>query len=102
MSDTIGSLIDKLITVDMKMWSNQENIFHIRKMTYDEFKSQYIDDSDGSEKLYEYFKKGCDLNLQRNQIIDEIDEKVIEIVKANAAGTELDNGNFVQRKHKTY
>ncbi|KKL69705.1 hypothetical protein LCGC14_2112220, partial [marine sediment metagenome] len=41
MSDTLGSLIDKLVTVDMKMWYAQESLYKIRKMTYEEFIEEY-------------------------------------------------------------
>ena len=36
MADTLGSLIDKLTTVDLKMWNNQELIYDIRRMTLQE------------------------------------------------------------------
>ena len=42
MSDTFGSLIDKLFTVDMKMWNNQEFLYEIRKMSFDEYKQKYF------------------------------------------------------------
>ena len=31
--DTLGGIIDKLFTVDMKMWNNQEILYKIRRMT---------------------------------------------------------------------
>ena len=43
MSDTFGSLIDKLFTVDMKMWNNQEFLYEIRKMSFDEYKQKYFE-----------------------------------------------------------
>ena len=30
MADTLGSLVDKLCTVDLKMWNNQEFLYKIR------------------------------------------------------------------------
>jgi hypothetical protein len=42
MSDTIGSLVDKLLTVDLKMWDNQEVLYKVRHMSFDEFKMSYI------------------------------------------------------------
>lgn len=96
MADTLGSLIDKLFTVDMKMWNNQELLYDIRRMTFDEFKERYFSNPEGAEKLWEGLKKACDLNVQRNQLIDEIDEKVVEI--AQSPNTD----KFVQRKYKTY
>lgn len=100
--DTLGGLIDKLITVDMKMWHNQELLYEIRRMTFEQFEEKYFTDSNGVKNLWEYLKRASDLNVQRNQLIDEVDEKIIEIVKASTAGEELDAGKFIQRKHKTY
>lgn len=47
-------------------------------------------------------KKCCDLNVQRNQLIDEVDEKLIEIIESSLSGEDLDIGKYIQRKHKTY
>ena len=102
MSDTLGSLIDKLSTVDLKMWNNQELLYEIRRMSFDEYQSKYFDDEQGAEKLWACLKKCCDLNVQRNKLIDEIDEKVIEIIESKIKGEDLDSGKFIQRKHKTY
>jgi hypothetical protein len=102
MADTLGGLIDKLFTIDMKMWDNQNVLYEIRRMTFDEFKEKYWATEDGAETLWKYLQKACDLNVQRNAIIDEIDQKIVEIVRAAQAGEELDNGSFIQRKHKTY
>lgn len=102
MADTFGGLIDKLITVDMKMWNNQELLYVIRRMTFEEYKQQYFSTEDGAQKLWDCLKKACDLNVQRNQLIDEIDLKLIEMIKISTSGEDLDDGKFVQRKHKTY
>ena len=102
MSDTLGSLIDKLLTVDLKMWHNQEMLYEIRRMTFDEFKVKYWQTEDGAEKLWQILRKVCDLNVQRNQLIDEVDEKVVEIITDAKNGEELDDGKHIQRKHKTY
>ena len=102
MADTFGGLVDKLITVDMKMWNNQELLYEIRRMNFDEYKEKYFSSENGAQNLWECLKKACDLNVQRNQLIDELDLKILEIVTASAKGEDLDNGSFVQRKHKTY
>lgn len=102
MADTLGGLIDKLFTADMKMWNNQELLYKIRRMTFDEYKKEYFETEVGAKDLWDSLKKACDLNIQRNQLIDEIDMKIIEIVKAAVNNEELDNGSFVQKKHKTY
>lgn len=102
MADTFGGLIDKLITVDMKMWTNQELLYEIRRMTFDEYKQKYFSNEDGAMLLWDCLKKACDLNVQRNQLIDELDQKVVEMVQAGVSGSDLDAGKFIQRKHKTY
>lgn len=102
MADTLGGLIDKLFTVDMKMWNNQELLYEIRRMTLEEFRARFLKTEQGVVELFESLKMCCDLNVQRNQLIDEVDEKIIEIVKDGLAGKDLDAGKHVQRKHKTY
>lgn len=102
MADTLGTIIDKLITIDMKMWDNQELLYEIRKMTFDDYHKKYFLDEEGSHKLWEILKKACDLNVQRNELINEIDSKIIELVEYRLDGKELDNGKFLQRAHKTY
>lgn len=102
MADTLGGLIDKLITVDMKMWNNQELLYEIRRIkSLKQFKIKYAGD-EGMRSLWLCLRKACDLNVQRNQLIDELDEKIIEIVTSGLRGENLDDGKFVQRKHKTY
>jgi hypothetical protein len=102
MADTFGGLIDKLITIDMKMWTNQEFLYESRRMTFEEFKETYIESEEQKRELYDSIQKCCDLNYQRNQLIDEIDEKIVEIIQAGLDGEDLDVGKFIQRKHKTY
>lgn len=102
MADTMGSLVDKLITIDMKMWNNQEILYDIRRMSFDEYKNKYFASEDGAMELWEGLKKACDLNVQRNQLIDEIDQKIVELVMDALSGEDLDSGKHIQRKHKTY
>lgn len=102
MADTLGNVIDKLVTVDMKMWNNQELLYEIRRMTYEEYKNKYFNSENGAHELWQILKKACDLNVQRNQLINEVDEKIIEIVNSKISGEDLDNGKFLQRSHKTY
>ncbi len=102
MADTLGNVVDKLVTVDIKMWDNQELLYEIRRMSFDEYKEKYFNDEEGAQKLWAILKKATDLNVQRNQLINEVDEKIIEIINAKLSGEELDNGKFLQRSHKTY
>jgi hypothetical protein len=99
--DTIGGLFDKLATVDLKMWNNQELLYEIRRMTFDEFKDKYFKSEDGAERLWACLKKACDLNVQRNELIDEVDQKLVELCRKVMARDDVE-GIFVQRKHKTY
>lgn len=102
MADTFGGLIDKLATIDLKMWNNQEILYEIRRMTFEEYKAKYFSDEKGAELLWATLKKTTDLNVQRNQIMDELDEKLIDLIKKVVAGEDLDDGKNIQRKHKTY
>lgn len=102
MADTLGGIIDKLLTADLKMWNNQEILYEIRRMSFEEYKEKYFNDEEGAKNLWSCLKKACDLNVQRNQLIDEVDSKVIEMIKASSSGEDLDDGKFIQRKHKTY
>lgn len=98
--DTLGSVIDKLSTVDLKLWNNQEFLYKIRRMTFDEYKENYFKDDKGAEQLWEFLKKTCDLNIQRNQLIDEIDEKIVRIIKEAINGEDIES-KYIQKKHKT-
>lgn len=93
--DTLGGLIDKLITIGNKMFITQDDFYKLRKLTEEEF-LEYYKDPENLKTLYKLFKKGIDLNLQRNVLIDEIDETIIRLTGAE------DDGKNIQRKHKTY
>jgi ssDNA-specific exonuclease RecJ len=101
MADTIGSLIDKLATVNQKMFLAQEELYVIRKMTFEQFKKSYGTE-EGLHKLYTAFKKSTDLNVQRQAMILEVDKKIAEVVVATIKGEDLNNGTFIQDQHKTY
>jgi hypothetical protein len=100
MADTLGSIFDKLATVNQKMFIVQEDLYIIRKMTLEEFKQAYSS-NEGMQKLYVCFKKACDLNVQRQQLILEVDKKVVEMIDVSKK-QDLDNGSFIQDQHKTY
>jgi predicted transcriptional regulator len=103
MSDTVGGLIDKLFTVDSKMWINQETLHEINRLeSFEEFQEQYLATKEKQKHLYDILKKVCDLNMQRNQLMDEIDETLVEMIKESQEGKDLDDGKNIQRKHKTY
>jgi hypothetical protein len=95
---TLGALIDQLQVVNLKMWNAQENLYKVRKMTFDEFKEEFTKEENFA-LLYEYFKKACDLNIQRNDLIDAIDTYFQEVIKES---TDKELTRLVKRKHKTY
>lgn len=101
MADTIGSLIDKLATVNQKMFLVQDELYVIRRMSLEEFKIAFGTE-EGMQKLYNAFKKATDLNVQRQAMILEVDKKIAEVVAAAIKGDDLDNGSFIQNQHKTY
>ena len=102
MADTIGSLVDKLATVNQKMFMAQEDIYEVRKMDFEQFKTTFGSNDEQLEKLYNYFKKSMDLNVQRQAMILELDKKIAEVIAAAVKGEDLNNGTFIQNQHKTY
>jgi hypothetical protein len=97
MADTLGSLVDKLCTVDLKMWNNQEILYEIRRVSFEEFQEKYLSTEEMQRAFYETIKKCCDLNYQRNSLIDEIDQTFVKALKG-----ETQHDDLVQLKHKTY
>jgi hypothetical protein len=93
--DTLGSLVDKLATVNNKMFDAQGVLYLIRKMKFEDFKEEFSSEQ-GMKMLWEQFQKAMDLNLQRNQLILEIDQKVVEMIKSKNVDL------YVQDQHKTY
>lgn len=101
MSDTLGSLVDKLNTIDMKLWYRQDFVYKIRKMSWEEFKNKCLDENFLHE-FYESLQHATDLNLQRNALIQEIDETLVLTIEKALRGESLDDGKTIQRSHKTY
>jgi len=82
------------------MYNTQEKLYDIRRNTFESFKNKYMNE-EGMKDLYDYFVKVSDLNLQRNNYIDEIDQKVVEMITEALKGVDLYDAGFVQKKHKT-
>lgn len=95
--ETVGSLVDKLITVSNKMFYNQEFLYEIRRMSLDEFKNIYFN-AEKIEELYNKLKLACDLNVQRNDLITEIDETITKEVNNTISG----DTNYIIKQYKTY
>lgn len=88
--DTLGNLVDKLTTVNAKLWHNQEELYKIRKMTPSEFEDVHGKDMKG---LHSLLARCCDLNVQRAKLMDEIDKFL-----SMATGNE----GIVREQHKIY
>jgi hypothetical protein len=100
MADTIGSLVDKLSIVNLKMWWNQELLYEIRRMTVDEFKAKYGGDLG---RVHQILKVCCDMNVLRNQLIDEVDERLARMAKVMGLSKEdLASLRLVAPSHKSY
>lgn len=101
MADTIGSLVDKLATVNNKMFFNQEFLYEIRRMSIEDFRSKYSDPFELSD-LYDKLKKVVDLNLQRQSLILEHDKLLVEMILELSHSTSKDGvSKYVVDQHKT-
>lgn len=106
MSDTIGSLVDKLATVNNKMFFNQEFLYAIRRMSKLEFVNRCLclDDADKNislEDLYDNLCKIVDLNLQRQSLILEHDKLLVEMVIDLIHNDKEAISKYVFDQHKT-
>ena len=107
MADTIGSLVDKLATVNNKMFWNQEFLYMIREMSLEHFLNHYHFDEKYAEKnlteLYEKLKKVVDLNLQRQALILEHDRMLVNMILEIAHGPNPKEmaESYVFDQHKT-
>jgi len=100
MADTLGSLIDKLATVNNKLFLQQELIYEIRRMDFEQFYTTF-GDAEGMKRLYLGLHKLSDLNLQRTSLVTEVDRAAVELMKRVANGENIDDGKTVVASHKT-
>lgn len=101
MADTIGSLVDKLATVNNKMFFNQEFLYEIRRMSIEDFRYKYADPFELSD-LYDKLKKVVDLNLQRQSLILEHDKLLVEmILELSHSNGKEGVAKYVIDQHKT-
>ena len=75
-TDSIGELINKLSSVTIQMWNNQDLLYKIRFMSAKEFENAYKEDMGG---LHSLIRRACDLNVQRANIIDAIDKAILTL-----------------------
>jgi len=100
MADTVGSLIDKVTVVNLKMWHNQEILYEIRRMDEEEFVEKYGNDL---KQVHRTIKICCDMNVLRNQLIDEINSRLAKLVET-LGGTheDIESLRLLAPSHKSY
>jgi hypothetical protein len=101
MSDTLGSLCDKISIVNNKLFNYQQDLYRIRKMTEEQFLNEFST-QEKLKELFKVFQSATDLNFQRSSLSNEIDLKVIEMIEAAMKGEDLDQPKFLSRARKTY
>ena len=84
MADTLGGLIDKLITVDMKMWNNQEFLYEVRRMDFESFEEKFTSTREARNSLFESF------GVKKKAQIPEVENIPHETLFADAY--ELEDG----------
>lgn len=93
--DTIGSLYDKLAIVTTRMWHAQDDLYRFRRMSADEWKEEFVEDPD---RVRVILVRACELNLQRNNLIDEIDHLLAQMFEMSSE----ERKKYYQPKHKMY
>ena len=74
MADTIGSLIDKLAIVNIKIWHVQESAYEYAAMSEDDYAEASISETHAA------WKKLANLNLERSVLITELDEALARAI----------------------
>lgn len=93
--DTFGNLVDKLSIVTVRMWHAQDDLYRYRRMTNEEWDEEFKDDS---LKVKHTLTRACDLNLQRNQLMEEIDKLFTEALSMD----EEERKKLLRPQHKNY
>lgn len=93
--DTVGSLYDKLAIVTTRMWHAQDDLYRYRRMGSKEWAKEFGDNPDHVRKT---LVRACELNLQRNQLIDEIDSLLARMFEMDPE----ERRKLYQPKHKMY
>lgn len=101
MSDTIGQLIDKIATINNKTFVAQDDIYRIRRMSWEEFKEEFTTE-EGTRAVYEMLKKSCDLNVQRSYAVTELDRQLVDLIMRAVKGEDLLDSNAIQDQRKNY
>lgn len=82
MSESFGTLVDRLITLDMKVWHVQDWVYKAAAMPPAEFARM------GHAEIQGQLKKLADLNIERNRAMTEIDQFLDGAIKRGGAPVE--------------
>lgn len=93
--DTLGNLVDKLAIVTVRMWHAQDDLYRYRRMSTEEWQAEFAGDPD---RVRHTLVRACELNLQRNQLMDEIDKLHLESLSMD----EEEKQKLSAPKHKQY
>ena len=76
MSDSLGSLVDKLTIVNLKLWFTQQNLIDWSKISEEEFHAL------GYDKMRKVTMDLYNLNMERNDLVREIDSTLDAAVRS--------------------
>ena len=77
--ESLGSLIDALITTSMKLWHTQDKVYQYDKMAPGVFASQ------PPEEVQQVIHRLSSLNLERNRLMSAIDSCLNAAVQEGSA-----------------
>jgi len=100
-SESLGFLVDKIATINSKLFIAQDDLYRVRRMSFEEFKTEFSTEEKMFE-LYNIFKKAMDLNVQRSAQIKVFDQQIVKMIKDAISGVDIDDGVAIQDQHKTY
>lgn len=65
--ETLGGLVDQLVTTNMKLWAEQDKVMGYAAETLEQFQSHPL------AELHGNYKRVHELNMIRNRLMTEID-----------------------------
>jgi hypothetical protein len=81
MADTLGSLVDKLSIVNLKLWHVQDWVHEVEKKSYET--NQFT-----PSEMVENIRRLAVLNKQRNALMSEIDGLLDQAIRTGVVGVE--------------
>jgi uncharacterized protein YjaG (DUF416 family) len=99
MADTFSGLIDKLITVNLKI---KHNSYIFKDLVELGLKDQKLLTEYWADETWQMFKILDDLENQKIKLIEELNKNIDDMVNYEIHGHDLYDGKFIQIKRKTY